>query len=143
MKILVVASFCVALVCAVKPPCDEYPCLQLNGEELVDEYVDFNSVGMDDAGLECRTDLMTCCSQNEGHYLGYWYNPNGDQVPYKSQRGGIFQRRQNGTVSLERKKAECSKVGTYCCQIPTVANDSLEYEEICVYLYHETEGAVQ
>ena len=149
MKILVVASFCVALVCAVKPPCDNYPCLQLNKEEVVDEYVDFKLVGTDVAGLECRTDLMTCCSRYEGRYRGNWYDPESKRLPFESQRGSIYQRRKCETVSLERRKDKCNKVGNYCCHIPTVAKHwnstayTMEYEQICVYLYHETEGEVQ
>ena len=45
-------------------------------------YIDFNSVSLIAANsIQCHTDLITCCSSNEGPDRGDWYFPNGTRLP--------------------------------------------------------------
>ena len=56
-------------------------------------------------GVQCHTDLTTCCSRHQGNYSGNWYAPNGDQLAFYSQSSGdhintTFQRHESQKVTL-------------------------------------------
>ena len=144
MKTFAVIFFFTAVAYAGKPMCDHYPCLQLKGKVLDDEYVDLNSIGRGSASLECRTNLINCCTKREGPYRGNWDSPNGEKLPFKFKNGNIFRENKCEAVLLSRRQNKCDKVGNYCCNIQTVDQHiNGSFDKKCVYLYHKIKGAMQ
>ncbi|CAI8037491.1 hypothetical protein GBAR_LOCUS20966, partial [Geodia barretti] len=105
-------------------------------------YVDLSLVGTSDSnGLQCITDLHTCCSSSQGAHRGDWYFPNGSMLRFS---GDVFEVRGAQRVDL------CSGVspshGIYCCAISTnVVHDDYDISvrgSFCVGLYPSNEGAI-
>ena len=102
-------------------------------------YVDFNLLGgSDDEGVECYTDLSTCCSATQGLHRGDWYFPNQSKVFFT---GDIYRQRQNGRVVIERRNNVTSPSGIYRCDISTNSvhdseNPSVKHLNICWNLWN-------
>ena len=47
-------------------------------------YVDLNTVSRGDSELRCNTDLVTCCTSDQGDDRGNWYYPNGNELSYST-----------------------------------------------------------
>ena len=50
-------------------------------------HVDLSQVGRPDIGdggegLQCVTDLSTCCTSSDGSHRGDWYFPDGTRLPF-------------------------------------------------------------
>ena len=79
---------------------------------------DYNSSG---AGVQCHTDLTTCCSRYQGLDNGDWYAPNGDKLAF--HQSGIlsstFERRESQKVTLYHRSWVVSdhQSGMYRCDI--------------------------
>ena len=87
-------------------------------------YVDLGLVGDDygsgSDGVQCHTDLDTCCSGTQGQHRGDWYFPDGTRLPFPIN-GLIFESLGDQRVNLFRRSGGNSPVGIYRCYIATVA----------------------
>ena len=92
-------------------------------------YVDINDVGRPDAsggeGVQCITDLSTCCSGTQGGHRGDWFFPDGTRLPNPAVAVDTFQSRGDQRVELHRNSNAISPVGIYHCSIPTNADSSV------------------
>lgn len=83
-------------------------------------YIDINQIGEGANSLRCHTDLVTCCSANQGSvHRGSWLFPNDTVIPFIYQNDSIYMKRSDQRVDLRRKRLAPS--GIYLCDIPTVA----------------------
>ena len=68
------------------------PYVTFMGEALPNNsYLDGSLVGdplSGGKGVQCHTDLTTCCSRHQGNDSGDWYVPNGDQLAFYSRSSG-------------------------------------------------------
>ena len=100
-------------------------------------YVDLNTVGTDfhnyDA-VQCRTDLITCCSSRQGPDRGDWYFPDKNRLPF-SGSGDVHESRSDRLVGL-RYTGSGGISGIYRCDIETITvNDNDGNETVYVGVY--------
>ena len=100
-------------------------------------YVDLSLVGEDVSGVQCHTDLDTCCSSDQGIYRGDWYFPNKTILPFPGGED-IFENHAAQSVHLHRRNKP-SPTGMYRCDIPTTVvhddTDTSVRESVYVGLY--------
>ena len=88
-------------------------------------YVDISLVGRPDfgggEGVQCITDLATCCSNTDGVHRGDRYFPGGTRLPIPSSSVDTFEFRESRRVDLRRRDNANSPTGIYRCEIPTTA----------------------
>ena len=105
--------------------CQTFPRLSFMGQTLANHsYVDLSQVGNDGSGSEgvqCITDLTTCCTSTDGSHRGDWYFPDGTQLPFNRDNVGIYEIRVAQRVDLRRKNNANSPTGIYHCDIPANA----------------------
>ena len=72
-------------------------------------------------GVQCHTDLTTCCSSDQGMDSGDWYAPdNEDRLPLESEEDSAdatYECRGNQSVTLLRRSTAVSQPGIYRCDI--------------------------
>ena len=73
-------------------------------------------------GVQCHTDLTTCCSSDQGMDCGDWYAPDSeDRLPLGSEgdsADAIYECRGNQSVTLlQRYTAVSQPTGIYRCDI--------------------------
>ena len=103
-------------------------------------YVDLNEVMDAEDGVQCHTDLQTCCSRVEDLvHRGDWYFPTGVRLGFATDNGDIYQLRLAQRVDLHRRNNATSPSGVYRCENPTLAvnddNDRRVREMVYVGLY--------
>ena len=106
------------------------------GETLPNHtYADLTLVGnLAGEGIQCRTDLSTCCSSSEGEHRANWSFPDGTRLPFPGS-GDVYFSRQTQQVELRRRNDGNSPSGIYLCVIPTNAvNDETDLS-VGEYLY--------
>ena len=99
-----------------------FPYVSFRGQPLDNHsYVDISEVedGYYSGGVQCHTDLSTCCTGREGSHRGDWFSPAGTRLPFS---GDITQNRGARRVALRRRNNANSPVGIYCCRISTNAD---------------------
>ena len=70
-------------------------------------------------GVQCITDLETCCSGSQGPtHRGGWYFPYGTRLAFPIH-GDIYESRGSERVDLRRRNNANSPTGIYRCDIPT------------------------
>ena len=75
------------------------------------------------AGVQCHTDLTTCCSSDQGMDRGDWYVPDGeDRLPLESEKedsaDAVYECHGNQSVTLlQRSTAKSQPAGIYRCDI--------------------------
>ena len=83
-------------------------------------YVDANLVrarNRGGAGVQCHTDLTTCCSRCQGMDLGDWYAPDSEnRLPFENSEAA-YERRGNQMVTLYRGSNGSFQSGIYHCNI--------------------------
>ena len=84
--------------------------------------------------IQCQTDLVTCCSGDEGPNRGDWYAPGSqvgspDYLPFPPRSSGVYQSRQPQRVDLRYAGVGGGTSGMYCCYIDTVAVHNQEFRE--------------
>ena len=89
-------------------------------------YVNLSLVGRPDIydggeGVQCITDLTTCCTGIDGPHRGDWYFPNGTRLPFAAYSIHTFEVRVSQGVDLRRNSDANSPTGIYRCDIPTNA----------------------
>ena len=121
----------------------EYPYLTFRGNNLPNHsYVDITQVGQERTGsgndtVQCHTNLMTCCKDNQEVPRGDWFVPAKDtRLGRPGERGYMFQDRNNRVVHLCRKNN--GPTGIYRCVIAT--NDDSVGETLYVGLYGSEGG---
>ena len=92
-------------------------------------------MGSDNAnGVQCHTDLNTCCSKPQGDDRGDWYFPNGIRLPFPGPVN-LYETRGAQVVVL-RYRGSGGTSGIYHCDIETNAvNDDDGRESVYVGLY--------
>ena len=103
-------------------------------------YVNLEDVGDEGNGIQCRTDLETCCSDTEGDSPGGdWYFPNSSRLKFSNDPDVIIQAREKKTVELRQRdrQGDPPPVGIYTCSIFVSPNAS---KELFVGLYHSNSG---
>ena len=93
----------------------EFPYVSFMGVNLPNHaYVNLTLVGDDsrDPGntLRCHTDLMTCCSGDQGVHRGDWYFPNGTRLPFPWPGRDIVEARGYQRIDLRRNNANSPSV---------------------------------
>ena len=94
-------------------------------------YVDLNTVTGGDSELRCNTDLVTCCTSNQGDDRGDWYFPNGNELGYST----TVAKAETAQRVLLYYKGIGGISGIYRCDIETVAvnnNTGHETETVAV-----------
>ena len=99
-------------------------------------YVDLNTVGDGNTNdVQCHTDLLTCCSNNQGPDRGDWYFPNGNRLPFPGSGNIVYQGRYDQVLAM-RYTGSGGTSGIYRCDIETAAvNDNDGHESVYVGLY--------
>ena len=134
-----------------------FPYVSFNGQALGNNsYVDVGRVGRPDApkggvrgkGVQCITDLSTCCTSTDGGHRGDWYFPNGTRLPFNAPDVDIYEFRDAQRVDIRRRRYSYndlnSPTGIYRCDIPTNAihddTDSSVRDTVYVGLYTASGG---
>ena len=95
-----------------------FPYVSFMGQALDNHsYVDLSTVGYSSDGVQCHTDLSSCCSGSQGFYRGDWYFPDGTRLPFS---GVMYEARGAQRVDLRRTTAT-GPTGIYRCDTPTRA----------------------
>ena len=85
--------------------------------------------------VQCRTDLLTCYSVNQGVNRGDWYFPSGGILPFPGSFSDIVESRQAQRIDLRHKRGT-GPISIYCCDIETEAvHGSGKRETVYVGLY--------
>ena len=82
-------------------------------------YVDLTRVGSAEDGsdgVQCRTDLLTCCRTAQGSHRGDWYSPNEVRLNCADSPGDIYEVRGAQRVDLRRRGNNITS-GVYRCTI--------------------------
>jgi len=83
-------------------------------------------IGEGDDALLCKTDLTTCCHQENasafGNWsvLGNWFFPNGTRVPSSEDQWDFHRTRGQMVVRLNRRRGGVEAI--YRCEIPVTIN---------------------
>ena len=111
--------FALILVCGLEVKSQTFPYVSLSiGAGLPNHsYVDLGTVGIR-TSVWCRTDLGTCCRNEDGLHRGQWYFPDG--VALQANKD-IFVVEEQQRVELRRANNAISPTGIYRCEIPTNA----------------------
>ena len=106
---------------------------------------------VDDAALECMTDLVDCCGTEPGTPSGImrtvrgdWYFPDGNRIASSSGGSRFLANRGpnevingqqfNGSVRLFRRFSNVPERGRFRCELPNAADPSVNqvlYVNIC------------
>ena len=96
----------IVLLCftsAVVDVCSQtVPYISFNGMNLPNHsYIDFTQVMKGMEGIQCHTDLTTCCSDAQGGDRGDWYFPDGKRLTFSTLASNIlYERREAQRVDL-------------------------------------------
>ena len=121
----------------------ESPYVSFMGETLPNHaYVNLNLVGNDISdGIQCHTDISSCCSQEWGQFDGDWIPPGREyKLPFANNASAdIYEFRGYQRVDMRRRNNADMPSGIYRCDIPTNAvhddNDNSVRESAYVGLY--------
>ena len=72
-------------------------------------------------GVQCITDLTTCCTSTNGAHRGDWYFPDGTRLPFAASNVDTFEHRVSQRVDIRCNSNANSPTGIYRCDIPTNA----------------------
>ena len=132
--------------------CQTFPYVSFMDQTLADHsYVDLSQVRRPafpnggGEGVQCITDLTTCCRDVDGAHRGDWYFPNGTRLPFNGPDTDTYEDRVSQRVDLRRSRdVNSPTAGIYRCDIPTNAvHDATGIsvrDTVCVGLYTDTGG---
>ena len=122
----------------------EYPYVSFMGETLPNHaYVNLSLVGNDTSdGIQCHTDIPSCCSRDWGIFDGDWIPPGREyKLPFANNASAdIYEVRGAQRVDLRCRNADVPS-GIYRCDITTIYNviydnnDNSVRESVYVGLY--------
>jgi len=132
------------LFALVKVQSQTVPYISFMGVNLLNHsYLDFRLVGDDKDGsdsVQCHTDLITCCSSDQGPDRGDWYFPNRERLQFDTGTlHEVFEEREAQRVHIRHRGHPDPPEGIYCCDILTnavsnaVSNDSRESVYVGLY----------
>ena len=103
-------------------------------------YVDFHLVPYHESGrgVQCHTDLQSCCRMEHGIHRGDWFVPNNTKLPFPRELTAIYENRGAQQVSLYRRhifKINNLVSGIYRCVIATNATHNDTDESIGEIIY--------
>ena len=104
--------------------CQTIPYVHFMGVDLANHsYVDLDAVGPTmNESIECRTDLMACCTSAVGEERGAWFYPNETRLPFIESSVSLYFNRGNQSVFMYRTNpVAVSDSGIYQCRIETNA----------------------
>ena len=111
-----------------------FPYVSFMGQTLTNHsYVNLSLVTTD--GVQCHTDLSTCCTKYQGTHRGDWYFPSGERLQFYNE---IYQDRNAQRVDLRRISAT-SPTGIYRCDIDIHDNDTTR-KTVYLGLYANANG---
>ena len=121
-----------------------FPRVLFRGDVLPNHsYVPFARVEHDgtDYGVECHTDLPTCCAKQQGNPAGAWYFPNGDRLSFNqlSDAHTYMRRLPQKVVLYQRQAGSAKHSGIYQCLVPTLSSSSGE-KMVYVGIYRGNDG---
>ncbi|CAI8045572.1 hypothetical protein GBAR_LOCUS25209 [Geodia barretti] len=130
-----------------------FPYVSFMGQTLANHsYVNLGEVGRPDLpgggeGVQCITDLTTCCTSIDGPHRGDWYFPDGTRLLFPAPNVDIHEFRVTQSVELRRNTNANSPVGIFRCDIPTnavhdVTDISVRDAPVYVGLYTATGGDI-
>ena len=139
MKLTLMVLLCL-LYAPVVVYSQEVPYISFVGTKLPNHsYIDLNQVGKSlngSDGVQCHTDLVTCCSRKEGPDRGDWYYPDGDRLKFSEGTLNEFQSRHAKRVDLRRRGSHSLTQGVYRCDSETNAvNNKSGNETVYAGLY--------
>ena len=116
-KMIVLCAFVFLLWSHVDANSQTIPYMTFMGQTLPNNsYMDLRLVRdplSGGEGVQCHTDLTTCCSSDQGMDRGDWYAPGSeDRLPLKSEEesdDAIYECRGNQSVSYLASKEHCSQ----------------------------------
>ena len=96
-----------------------YPYVSFLGQTLPNNsYVDLSLVGINQDGtdgLQCHTNVSTCCKDGFGAHRGDWYFPGTNtRLPFPSLEHTLFEDREAQRVDLRRRNATSYTTGLSC-----------------------------
>ena len=126
------------LLCGLEVDSQTFPRLTFGIDDVLPNhgYVDLGLMGTSFANnVQCRADLSTCCTSQQGNHRGQWYFPDGQPVT-QSNVTDFYMRESDRLVDLRRRNSATSPTGIYRCEIPTVAvhNDTDTSVRASVYV---------
>ncbi len=75
-----------------------------------------------DKALRCVTDQIDCCNSQFGMRRGEWMLPDGSLVGIPNDGGDFYRNRSFQEVFLHRRNNAMGPLGSYCCDLDTVAD---------------------
>ena len=142
MKITLMVLLCLLYALVVVHP-HEVPYISFMGTNLPNHsFINLTLVGENSSdGVQCHTDLVTCCSAAEGRDRGDWYYPNGDRLNFSKGTFKEFQSREAKRVDLRRRGSQTLLTqGVYRCDIETNAVNNQSGNEIIYAGLYTTGG---
>ena len=141
MKLTLMVLLCLLYALVVVYP-QEVPYISFMGTNLPNHsFINLTLVGeYSSDGVQCHTDLVTCCSAKEGPDRGDWYYPNGDRLKFSRGTFKEFQSREAKRVDLRRRGSQPLTQGVYRCDIETNAVNNQSGKEIIYAGLYTTEG---
>ena len=139
MRLIYIASLLLCLLSAlVEVHSQTAPYLTFMGNNIPNNsYLDLNTVGTVNSadGVQCHTDLGTCCRISQGSDRGDWYFPNGNRLQFSDAVGDVYEDRGPQRVDVYHRGTGGTS-GIYRCDIETVAvNNNNGRETVYVGLY--------
>ena len=124
-KMIMLCAFVFLLWSHVDANSQTIPYITFMGHILPNNsYVDVSLVRdplSDGEGVQCHTDLTTCCSSDQDMDSGDWYAPDSeDKLPLESEnnsKNSTFERHGNQIVTLYRRSTAVIQSGVYRCEI--------------------------
>ena len=114
--------------------------ISFNGMNLPNHsYINFTQVMK---GVQCHTDLTTCCTAAQGDDRGDWYFPDGERLTFSTLASNIvYEMREAQRVDLNVRGSPTLPEGIYRCGIETSATSNDNRETVYVGLYkHNNRG---
>ena len=142
MKITLMVLLCLLYALVVVHP-HEVPYISFMGTNLPNHsFINLTLVGENSSdGVQCHTDLVTCCNAAEGRDRGDWYYPNGDILNFSKGTFKEFQNREAKRVDLRRRGSQTLLTqGVYHCDIETNAVNNQSGNEIIYAGLYTTGG---
>ena len=136
MKIIFISGILFLFSALVDVGSQTLPYISFRGISLSNHsYINAILVGSYPNGVQCHTDLSTCCSAHQGDDRGDWHAPGSqDRLPFH-QNQSVYERREAQQVVMYHRQ-NSDVFGIYHCTIETNAvNDDDGREIVYVGLY--------
>ena len=113
-----------------------------NNSYISFEYVRRHDSSSGSKGVECHTDLTTCCDGSDGIVGGNWSFHNGITVGYDVIENVYLRRFAQKIVLYQLLHAQPSYSGIYTCVIPVQSSTSTNNEATLYVGIYKDEGII-